>query len=312
MKGAIAMNKNIEKIISSIDPLTKVADPDPTSVVADPLNDSAFKIALENYDDIFNKLVLYTTGKEVNDSIVNAVGSETSLIVKGKTMRFDHLRNTDIGYVNLEGHKKLSTFTIKRHFSHWSMIFSSQLQEGDDYKIVVPVTVIVFYKNRGKAKPLIQKANATGDLLDGVDTQYLNLISVNTAKWYEADNDDFKHYLALLHLGLDEEVLAKNGVDIADTSFQELRNKLMYCCAEHAMNKAKKKGDKDMSKMLSVYLTEKGMKKGMEKGMEKGIEKGAISVYHKEMQLTPEEISQKMNIPLNKVVETIKNLQTAM
>ena len=305
------MNKNynnIEKIILSVDPLAKTDDP---------LADTAFKIALENYDDFFYELVLHTTGKEINNSIVSAVGSETSLVVKGKTMRFDHIRNTDKGFINLEGHKKSSTFTLKRHFSHWSMIFSSQLRAGNDYSIVTPVTVIVFYKNRGKRKPLIQKANAAGDLLDGEDIQYLNLISVNTAKWYKADNDSFKHYLALLHLGLDEEVLTENGVNITDASFQELRKKLMYCCAEHSMNIAKKKGDKEMSKMLSVYLTEKGIKIGEERGIEigkvegkkEGKVEGKINVYYEDMQLTPEEIAEKMSIPLERVTETIKTLQ---
>ena len=194
----------------------------------DLLHDKAFKIALDNFDVVFNDLVMFSTGQEVASSMISAVGSEITLVVKGKTIRMDHLKNTDIGYFNFEGQNDQYKFTIQRQFFHWAAIFACQLQEGDQYEDVVPVAVVVFYKDRGNARPLIQKAIATGDLLDGEDTQYLSLISINTAKWQEAKDDKFKHYLALLHYGIDEDTLAKNGVDVGDSNFQELR-KMLYC-----------------------------------------------------------------------------------
>ena len=316
------MNKsqnNIEKIVSSVDPLLSLDDhPSHTN---DPMNDSAFKIALDYYNIFFIELVQFTTGKEISNTVESAVGSESTLTVKGKTIRLDSLKNTDEGYFNVEGQIQGSKFTIKRQISYVTIIFASQLQEGDDYDVVTPVTVIVFYKDRGKSKPLIQKANLAGDLLDEEDTQYLNLISVNTAKWRAADNEKFKHYLALLHLGVDEEVLSENGIDITDTGFQELRQKLVQCCIEHAMNKAKKEGDVEMKKMLTTLLREEGIEIGTEKGIEigtekgieigteKGIEIGTINIYYNEMQLTPEEIAERMSIPLERVAKTIKTLQ---
>ena len=243
---------------------------------------------------------MFTTGNEVSSSMISVVGSETVLVVKGKLIRIDHLRNTDIGYFNFEGQKNKSNFPIERQFFHWAAIFASQLQEGDEYKAVTPVSVIVFYKDRGKTRPLIQNAIATGDLLEGLDTQYLNLIAVNTSKWHDADNDKFKHYLALLHYGMDEDILTGAGVDIGDSGFQDLRNKLMYCCAQRTMDEANEKGDEEMEKMMALFLAEKGK--------EEGILKGKINVYYEEMQLSPEEIAQKMSIPLERVIETINAL----
>ena len=285
------MNKeNINEILSAIDPLATVK----------PLNDTAFKLLLKYYDEIFNELTLYSTGKEAGTTIVNAIGSEACVYVGGKTSFFDHLRNTISGYIDFEGQNDRSKFPIQRHLFCWALIFVCQLKEGEDYIKVTPVTVIVFYKDRGKSKPLIQKANVTGDLFADEDTQYFNLIAVNTAKWFEADNQKFKHYLALLHLGLDEDVLSENGIDVTDTNFQQLRNKLMRCCAQYKLDIAKKEGDEEMKKMMAEYLREEGRVEGI------------IKVYYDEMKLSFEEIAEKMNIPLNKVVETIATLQTAM
>ena len=286
------MNKqnDIDKILSTIDPLDTVH----------PLNDTAFKLALKYYDEIFNDLTLFTTGKEAGASTVNLIGSEACIYVGGKTAFFDHLRNTISGYFDFEGQNDRFKFPIQRHLFCWALIFVCQLKKGDDHIVVVPVTVIVFYKDRGKSKPLIQKATATGDLLADENTQYFNLIAVNTAKWYEADNQYFKHYLALLHLGIDEDVLSKNGIDVTDSSFQELRNKLMHCCIQHKMDIAKTEGDEDMKKMMAEYLREEGRVEGI------------IKVYYEEMKLSFEEIAKRLNIPVNKVVETVTTLQTAM
>ena len=309
------------KIESSVMlPVTKII----SSV--DPLNDTAFKLALRYYDDFYNDLVMFTTGKEAGSTTINAIGSETTLYAGGKTTLFDHIKNTIRGLINMEGQNDRYKFPIQRQIFHWAILFASQLKGGDSYKDVKPVTVIVFYKDRGKAKPLIQKACATGDLLDHEGTQYMNLIAVNTAKWFAAEDRKFKNYLALLHYGLDEEVLSENGIDINDKSFQEARDMMMHCCAQHAVNEAKEKGDKEMKKMMSVYFTEKGIEIGTEKGIEigtekgieigtekgieigteRGIEKGRINVYYEEMQLTPEEISKKMSVPLERVYKTLQ------
>ena len=159
-KNRIIKNRTVEETLASVDLL----------------NDKAFKIALDNFNIVFNELVMFTTGNKVSSSTLSAVGSETVLVVKGKAIRTDHLRNTDIGYYNVEGQNDQSKYPIQRQFFSWAAIFASQLQEGDDYKDVTPVTVIVFYKDRGKARPLIQKAVAEGDLLEGEDVQYFNLI----------------------------------------------------------------------------------------------------------------------------------------
>ena len=47
------------------------------------------------------------------------------------------------------------------------------------------------------------------------------------------------------------------------------------------------------------------------KAKAEGIAEGRIKVYHEDLQLSPEEIADKTNIPLNKVVETIRTLQIA-
>ena len=130
----------------------------------------------------------------------------------------------------------------------------------------------------------------------------VSIISVNTAKWYEAANDKFKYYLALMHYGIDEEILSENGVDVGDANFQEIRNMLMHACAEHALDKAKDEGDEKMKKMMSVYLTERGI----EEGIKIGRAEGKIKVYHEELQLTPEEIATKMKIPVERVIETLQ------
>ena len=83
----------------------------------------------------------------------------------------------------------------------------------------------------------------------------------------------------------------------------------MYCSAERALDDAKKGGDEEMEKMLSVYLAETGKAEGIEVGRAEGIEIGEIKVYHKELQLSPEEIAQKMNIPIERVIEIIKALK---
>ena len=237
-----------------------------------------------------------------------------TLVVKGRTVHLDHLRNTDLGYYNIEGQGDQYQFPIKRHFYHWAVIFASQLQAGGKYADVTPVTVIVFYKDRGKARPLMQKAVATGDLMDDVDTQFLNLIAVNTAKWYKADDDKFKYYLALLHHGIDEETLSEKGIDVSDSQFTKLRDMFRRCCAQQKALKARSEGDEEMEKMLVDIWEERGIEKGIEIGTEKGIEiginKGEIKVYYNELKLSPEEIAKKMNLPLKKVVETVKTLQS--
>ena len=71
-------------------------------------------------------------------------------------------------------------------------------------------------------------------------------------KWKDADDDKFKYYLALLHYGIDEVILAENGIDVKDTRFQELRSMLMYCCAERALDDAKKEGDEEMKAIIKL------------------------------------------------------------
>ena len=119
-----------------------------------------------------------------------------------------------------------------------------------------------------------------------------------------ADNQKFKHYLALLHLGVDKDVLSENGIDVTDSSFQELRNKFIRCCVQHTIDIAKKEGDEEMEKLMADYWIDEGI----EIGIERGREQGQIYAYHGEMKLSFEEISKKMNIPLNKVIETLKTL----
>ena len=243
----------------------------------DPLDDRALKILLSD-DEQFVKLAeAFMEQKLDEDSIVD-INGELTLSVKGRLIRLDALRDTNLGFINMEGQIESSSFPFKRHLFYGAFIYATGIQKSDSFHDLKPVVSIVVYKEKGEAE-LIDKAYLAGGLVKTEDdSKQLTLIAINTKKWREAPTEELRTYLSTFHHGIitEENKSDFNGVDINSTTFKSFQRAVRMACAQTKQQEYKEKGDDYMAKVYTSFLTDEERIAAEEKGELRGRLEGKI------------------------------------
>ena len=238
------------------------------------LEDKAFKIALSD-EGTFRSITKEITGRELHDGKFNYNG-EILVTVRNKKIILDNLAKTDKEWVDIEGQQETDEFPFERHLYYWSMIYSQSLLSGMRYSDLIPVTVIVIYKDKGKCG-LIEEAVLEGELARSTAKRdHLRLIAVNTAKWKDSASINLKRYLYLLHKGFEGMHTPESckEVDFTSDDGSSIWYIMRNACASSLMEKAEKEGDEEMVNSYTRFITEEKQKEILAKGRAEGIAKG--------------------------------------
>ncbi|MCL2815631.1 MAG: PD-(D/E)XK nuclease family transposase, partial [Oscillospiraceae bacterium] len=201
------------------------------------LEDKAFKIALSN-ESLFRLITKEITGSELHDGKFNYNG-EILVTVKNKKIVLDSLVKTDKEWVDIEGQQKAGEFPFARHLYYWATIYSQSLTEGMKYSDLIPVTVIVIYKDKGSCG-MKEESMLGGKLAERKATRnHLRLIAVNAAKWKESESESLRAYLYLLHRGFggidSPESCAE--IDFSTNEGRRIWHAMRGSCAESLLEK---------------------------------------------------------------------------
>ena len=252
----------------------------------DPLDDRAFRIFLS--DDVqFTLLAEAFSGETLDGEKIVHMNGEIVLTAKGKLIRADSLRDTDSAFINIDGQIKTSDFPFKRHVFYTAAIYANGIKQGGAWDSLKPVISIVIYKNKGDSD-LFEKAALSGNLVKTEDDgKQLIMISVNTAKWKDAPNEEIKAYLATLHHGIMTE---DNKADFADididgSAFTNIQRAVRIACAHTKKQDYddEQKGDKAMSALIATYLTKEEKEAAKNEGKVEGQSKGlhiALEIFN--------------------------------
>ena len=235
----------------------------------DPLEDRAFKILLSD-DTQFALLAEAFSGQKIDEDSIIDINGEIVMSVKGRAIRLDSLRDTNEGYLNMEGQIIATDFPFKRHVFHSAAIYVNGIQKGDSWHDLKPAISIVVYKDKGDAK-LIRIATLTGDLIESEDdSKQLRLIAINTKRWHDAKSDELKIYLSTLHYGIltDENKDNFTDVDVEDIAFKSFQNAVRIACAKTKQQEYKEKGDDFMATQYATFITEEEKQAAEKRGME--------------------------------------------
>ena len=273
------------------------------------LDDKAFKIALSN-ESMFRLVTKEITGNELYDGKFNYNG-EILVTVRSKKIILDSLAKTDKEWVDIEGQQITNKFLFERHLYYWSTIYTQSLLSGMKYSDLIPVTVIVIYKDKGKCG-LIEEAGLDGTLARSTPKRkHLRLIAVNSAKWAESSSGSLKAYLYLLHRGFGglETPESCSEVDFTTSENKRIWHAMRGSCAESLLEKViKNKGGKAMINNYTRFISEErqkeifaegmaeGMAEGISKGELKGELKGMISALYQISNMTIKEIADNLKI----------------
>ena len=236
----------------------------------DPLEDRAFKILLSD-DAQFALLAEAFTGQKIDEDCIIDINGEIVFTVKGRLIRLDSLRDTSLGYVNMEGQIVATDFPYKRHIFHSAAIYVNGIQKSDSWQDLKPVVSIVVYKDKGEAS-LIETAFMSGDLVKGEDDRkQLHLVAINTKKWNDAKSADLKIYLSTLHYGIltEDNKSRFANVDIDDPVFVAFQSAVKRACATTKQQEYKEKGDDFMATQYATFITEEEKQAAIAKGYER-------------------------------------------
>ena len=278
----------------------------------DPLDDRAFRILLSDDEQFVALAEAFTAENLDTDSIVD-INGELVLTVKGKLIRLDTLRDTDIAYINMEGQIDAALFPYKRHLFYGSVIYAMGIQKSETYQNLKPVISIVVYKKKGTAD-LIENACMAGNLIKTKDDKkQLVLIAVNTEKWQEAESEELRAYLSTLHYGIMTEENKDKfcDLDVESAVFKKFQRAVKLACARTKHQEYKDKGDEFMAVKYTRIISdeeqlaaeEKGMEKGMEKGKQLGLEIAREIFQMLKADVPVPEIAQKYQVSLREVEE---------
>ena len=264
----------------------------------DPLDDRAFKLLLSD-DEIFSALAESIQGKKLDvDSIVD-INGEMVVTIKGKVIRLDSLRVTNMEYINMEGQTDPALFPYKRHLYYAAVIYAMSLQKSESYHDLKPVTSIVVYKKKPEAN-LMEKASMAGDLIKtDSDKSQLTLIAINTEKWSDAPTEELRGYLATLHYGImhEENKSQFDGVDCDSFQFERFQRAVRLACAQTKYQEYRERGDESMVAKYVSFISEEDRKAAEEKGMAKGVSTAAEIVRLLKEGVPMAEITQKLKVP---------------
>lgn len=269
-----------------------------------PLLDKPFKILL-SWDKIFLEITEEILGRKVTQELVSYNGEFVST-VKGKEIKMDSLRKSAKEWIDVEGQQKTSDFPFERHLYYWAYIYSQGINESMDFLDLLPVTVIVIYKNKGKT-PLMETARLTGPLFSRrKEADPLLLVAVNAAKWQDAKSEKLKSYLSLFHNGLKdtEEPELFDGLDLNSDNFTRIRSYFRKSCGLSLLEKYEQEGDEEMKNLTSQFLTAEERAEERKEGMLEG----EIKVLYKRVGMTPREIATELELPIEEIKAIIKRL----
>ena len=270
-----------------------------------PLTDKAFKIALSR-EAMFRLVTKEITGEEIGEGKFNYNG-EISFTVRGKKVIPDVLVNTEKEWIDMEEQQETSKFPFERHLHYWAAIYAQSLTEGMEYKDLLPVTVIVIYKDKD-ACSLIEESTLGGMLSMRAKNNHLRLIAVNAAMWRSAKSNSLRMYLSLLRHGLVSDVRQKlfEGIDFTTSEASYIYEAVRESCAKSLLELSREKGDTKMSILYEKFITEEEEKVAKSEGRAEGRVEGKVEVYYNDMNLSVDEISKKVGVSVDEVKKILK------
>ena len=239
----------------------------------DPLDDRAFKILLSDDEQFVTLAEAFSAERLDADSIVD-INGEIVLTVKGRLIRLDTLRDTNIAYINIEGQIEPALFPYKRHLFHGTVVYTTGIQKSESFQNLKPVISIVVYKKKSDAK-LIENASMAGDLIKtDDDKKQLVLIAINTEKWQDAESEELRAYLSTLHHGIMTEENKGNfiNVDVESVIFKRFQRAVKLACARTKQQEYKEKGDEFMATKYASFLTDEERIAAEDRGKELGLD----------------------------------------
>ena len=243
----------------------------------DPLDDDAFRLLAAD-DEQFIALSEAILKKKLDEDKVIAINGEISLFIRGKCIRLDSLRDTNIGYIGKEGQINARRFPLKRHILYVSVIYAYGIKEGEDYQVLKPAICIVLYKDKGDAA-LIETASLSGSLIKtDEDKDQLQLISINTKKWRDAPTEELRAYFSCLHNGIitEENKSDFDGVNIDSPVFTSFQRAIRRACAEWKKEDHRQKGENDMAAKYTRYISEEERLEAEARGEARGKAEGRM------------------------------------
>jgi len=232
-----------------------------------PLDDRAFRILLSD-DEQFIVLAEALLGQKLDEDKIININGEIVLSVKGRLIRLDALRDTNIGYVNMEGQMDASDFPFKRHVFHGAFVYVNGIQKSGSWDELKPAISIVVYKDKG-GDAVIETASLSGSLVKSSnDKNQLQLMAVNSKQWKEAESEELRIYLSTLHNGImtDENKGSFVGVDTDADTFLMFQRAVRLACAKTKQQEYKEKGDDFMATQYATYLTDEERVAAKEEG----------------------------------------------
>ena len=232
-----------------------------------PLDDRAFRILLSD-DEQFIVLAEALLGQKLDEDKIININGEIVLSVKGRLIRLDALRDTNIGYVNMEGQMDASDFPFKRHVFHGAFVYVNGIQKSGSWNELKPAISIVVYKDKG-GDAVIETASLSGSLVKSSnDKNQLQLMAVNSKQWKEAESEELRIYLSTLHNGImtDENKGSFVGVDTDADTFLMFQRAVRLACAKTKQQEYKEKGDDFMATQYATYLTDEERVAAKEEG----------------------------------------------
>jgi len=222
-----------------------------------PLDDRAFKILLSD-DEQFAVLLEAFLGKKLDEDKIININGEVVLSVKGRLIRLDALRDTDIGYVNMEGQMDATGFPFKRHVFHGAFVYVNGIQKSGSWGELKPAISIVVYKDKG-SDDAIETASLCGSLIKSDnDKKQLQLMAINSKQWRNVESEELRIYLSTLHNGImtDENKDSFAGVNVNSVAFKNFQRSVKMACALTKQQEYKEKGDDFMAIKYATFLSE--------------------------------------------------------
>ena len=233
-----------------------------------PLDDRAFKILLSDDDQFIALSEAFLEEKLDQDKIIN-INGEIVLSVKGRLIRLDALRDTNVGYINIEGQMDAMDFPFKRHVFHGAYVCINGIQESDSWDNLKPTISIVVYKDKG-GNAVIETAALAGNLIKSDDDKkQLQLVAVNSKQWRSVESKELRIYLSTLHNGIltEENKDSFIGVNIGTVAFKKFQRSVRVACALTKQQEYKEKGDDFMAIQYATFLSEEERVAEKAKGM---------------------------------------------
>ena len=270
-----------------------------------PLEDKAFQILLSDYK-IFSLIIKAITGEEISEKHIYHFNQTIIINVDNKEVRLDSIRRFIEGIYNIEGQNDARYFPFKRHLFYWSIICSNTLKSGQNYNELPKITSIVIYKDKGN-KPLKQYAKLSGDIFDEEsEKNLLNLISINSKMWREAESPLLKEILSIIHNGVYTKETSNlfDGINTNSETFKAFNRTVRISCARLKFEEYKEEGVKPMVQLYGSFLSEEELNEAKLKGK---IE-GKIELLFNELGYTVMQIANKLGIDEKHVKDVIESL----